>query len=332
MVCLSFTPDLYLVSTVLIGYLFSSEHLIKQYLQTSKQEPIYIEMWNQALEGVRKHLVTYSADANVTVLGELPDGIGGELLPRMEHLACFLPGTIALGATGGLPLEEARKLSTWSVKQESEMALAQELTQTCWGMYKVNPTGLASEITHFRVHTPPLMEAGHVVVPLEHLDDDPHAAWRKDYLVDSHEAQNLQRPETAESLFYMWRITGDERYRVWGWEIFKAFIEHTDIGMAGGFTSLADVTHVPPTKRDNMESFWLVRSRSHFLLVWNVSANHLSRPKLSNTSTSSFPPTTSYPLIGWSSTLERTFSLASNSVNYSRLAGSDRNGIKMGSS
>jgi len=36
-------------------------------------------------------------------------------------------------------------------------------------------------------------------------------------------AHNLLRPETVEALFVLWRTTGDQRYRKWGWEIFQAF-------------------------------------------------------------------------------------------------------------
>jgi mannosyl-oligosaccharide alpha-1,2-mannosidase len=34
---------------------------------------------------------------------------------------------------------------------------------------------------------------------------------------------NLLRPETVESLMYLWRKTGDPKYRDWGWNIFQAF-------------------------------------------------------------------------------------------------------------
>jgi hypothetical protein len=36
-------------------------------------------------------------------------------------------------------------------------------------------------------------------------------------------AHNLLRPETVESIFYMWRFTKDPKYREWGWKIFLAF-------------------------------------------------------------------------------------------------------------
>ena len=235
------------------------EYLIKQYLQTSKEEPIYEELWDEALGGVRKHLITYSKPSQFTVLGERPDGLSKKLSPKMDHLVCFMPGTIALGATGGIPEGEAKKLPNWSVKKEEEMKLARELTQTCWGMYKVMATGLAPEIAHFHVDDPPLAESAPHKAP-ETFDEADDADWRQDFLIKSNDNHNLQRPETVESLFYMWRITGDEMYREWGWEMFKAFVKYTAVDEGGGFTSLSNANVIPPTTKDNMESFWLVSS------------------------------------------------------------------------
>lgn len=39
-------------------------------------------------------------------------------------------------------------------------------------------------------------------------------------------AHNLLRPETVESLFVLWRTTGDVKYRQQGWAIFQAFEKH----------------------------------------------------------------------------------------------------------
>ena len=36
-------------------------------------------------------------------------------------------------------------------------------------------------------------------------------------------SKNVLRPETIESFFYMWRTTGDVKYRQWGWTVFQAF-------------------------------------------------------------------------------------------------------------
>ena len=253
------------------------EYLIKQHLQTG--ESIYLDMWNESLAGVKKHLLAYSKHSHFTVLAERPAGLEGHLLPKMDHLVCFYPGTIALAATGGLPLAEARKLPTWGKQQEEDMTLARELTKTCMAMYRVTATGLAPEIAHFHLDDPPKMYRTEILpsksdMPLETSTQKsegtekeadtkpPPPTWKSDIDIHSGDVHNLQRPETVETLLYMWRITGDIVYREWGWEIFEKFINHTAVADSGGFTSLGDVTRLPPPQRDNMESFWLVSQNS----------------------------------------------------------------------
>ena len=232
------------------------EYLVKQYLQTSGQEPIYLDMWEQALAGIQKHLITTTKHSNLQYVAELPDGVGGRLSPKMDHLVCFLPGSIAIGATGGLTEAEARKLPTWNAEKAKQMKLARELTKTCWGMYRVTETGLAPEIAWFKADSDALKPLpGRASLP---RSKDSKESWQKDYIIKPLDAHNLQRPETVESLFLMWRVTNDPIYRKWGWEIFKAFRKHMVVDDGEGFTSLNDVTKIPPTRRDNMESFWLV--------------------------------------------------------------------------
>ncbi|KAI5306780.1 mannosyl-oligosaccharide alpha-1,2-mannosidase [Ascosphaera pollenicola] len=282
------------------------EYLIKQYLQTNKEEPIYLDMWEEALAGIRKYLVTYTKKASLTIVGERPLGIDGDLSPKMDHLVCFLPGTIALGATGGLPISKARKQPGWSNKQEEEILLARELMKTCWATYLATETGLAGEITYFEIDDPPRMERD--VLP-NHLKKygrktpqsrsastgelpliskpftDP--AWRDDLYIKALDRHNLQRPETVESLFYMYRIMEDDTYRHWGWEMFRSFIKHTavteqvtipdpedgrrvkTVDRIYAFTSLNDVKSVPAQQRDNMESFWLAETLKYFYLLFS---------------------------------------------------------------
>ncbi|KAF2033756.1 hypothetical protein EK21DRAFT_85922 [Setomelanomma holmii] len=241
------------------------EYLIKQHLQTG--EPIYRDMWDESLAGVKKHLLAYTKNSHLTVLAERPGGIEGHLHPKMDHLVCFYPGTIALAATGGLSLSAAKKLPAWGKQQEEDMALARELTKTCMGMYRVTPTGLAPEIAHFELDDPPKMYRTEILPSKSNLDPADET-WKADFNIKPADAHNLQRPETVESLFYMWRITGDEIYREWGWEMFEAFVKHTIVENGGGFTSVGDVREIPPPKRDNMESFWLAETLKYFYLLF----------------------------------------------------------------
>lgn len=106
-------------------------------------------MWDEALEGIKSHLITETRHSKLKFVAELPSGVGGTLSPKMDHLVCFLPGTIALGATQGRTLAEARKSLRWTEHHEEDMKLAAELMKTCWGMYAVTGTGLAPEIAWF---------------------------------------------------------------------------------------------------------------------------------------------------------------------------------------
>lgn len=225
-------------------------------------------MWDQSLAGIQKHLITYSQKANLTVLGERPNGLHEPISPKMDHLVCFMPGTIALGATQGKTLAEARKLPTWGKKQENEIELAKKLMKTCWATYKVTATGLAAEITHFETHDPPAMMADGILTSPETLSSDAEAEWKKDLIIKPADSHNLQRPETVESLFYMWRITNDDIYREWGWEMFSSFVEHTAVDHKGGYTSINDVNSIPTSARDNMESFWLAETLKYFYLLF----------------------------------------------------------------
>ncbi|KAJ4356493.1 mannosyl-oligosaccharide alpha-1,2-mannosidase [Didymosphaeria variabile] len=237
----------------------SREYLIKQYLQTS--EPIYLEMWEQAMKGIQKYLIIPTKHAKLSIVAELPNGVDGGLSPKMDHLVCFLPGSIALGATNGLTEAEARRLPSWNADKAQQMKLARELTKTCWGMYKVTQTGIAPEIVWFSADETMLRSATDRPSSSARSSDS-EATWKKDYNIKPLDAHNLQRPETVESLFIMWRITKDPIYREWGWQIFQAFLEYSTVEFGEGFSSLNDVNKIPPPRRDDMESFWLV-SKTH---------------------------------------------------------------------
>jgi len=238
------------------------------------QEPIYNDMWEQAMDGIKKHLITYSYPSNLTVLGERPQGLDSPISPKMDHLVCFMPGTIALGATGGKTLVEAKRSPNWGARQEAEMELARQLTKTCMGMYKVTATGLAPEIAHFHLHDPPIMMQDRILTSPDTLSPAADAAWKQDYEIKGADAHNLQRPETVETLFYMWRITQDDIYREWGWDMFEAFVKHTAVEGGGGYSSINSVEQIPTTPRDNMESFWLVSL--YFLFSCNKSSQRHS--------------------------------------------------------
>lgn len=224
------------------------EYLLKQYLQTNDQEPVYKAMYDEAMEGVKVHLVQQSEPNKLTFIGELPDGFSGEFSNKMDHLVCFAGGMFALGATEGLPIDAARR-NHWTSTQENDFRMGLELTRTCYEMYAQMPSGLSPEIVHFNT--------------------DP--SKMRDFTVKRNDCHNLQRPETVESLFVLWRITGNPIYRQWGWEIFEAFEKHTRLPGDAGYDSVNNVQTETPTNRDNMESFWLAETLKYLYLLFDDS-------------------------------------------------------------
>lgn len=78
----------------------------------------------------------------------------------------------------------------------------------------------------------------------------------------------IQRPEVVESIFIMYRVTKDPKYRQWGLEIAKA-IERNCKVPTGGYTSLQDV-HNPkfPMPRDKQESFFIAETLKYLYLLF----------------------------------------------------------------
>ena len=133
-------------------------------------------------------------------------------------------------------VRDARLRSRW-------LEVADGIAETCVQMYKQMPSGLMPE--HVTLYSDSSMRSG--------------AGWA---------AHNLQRPETVETLFYMWRLTHDQKYREWAWEPFQQFqakarVEH-------GYTGLTDVTEENGLAKDNrMHSWWLGETLKYLYLTFS---------------------------------------------------------------
>ncbi|KAJ5136158.1 Glycoside hydrolase family 47 [Penicillium atrosanguineum] len=75
------------------------------------------------------------------------------------------------------------------------------------------------------------------------------------------------RPEAIESVFIMFRLTGDSYWRIKGWKMFEAIAKHTRSELA--HAAVKDVTSQKPTQKDTMESFWLAETLKYFYLLFS---------------------------------------------------------------
>eukprot|EP01080_Neovahlkampfia_damariscottae_P004250 gene4250-7587_t len=146
---------------------------------------------------------------------------------KFDHLVCFLAGTLALGS-----LNE---------KRESDLFLAEELANTCYTLYQRSSTGIGPEVVFF--------------------DDD----FQEDYHVKS--SIYLLRPELVESLFILYRITGNITYCDMGWKIFEAIEKHCKT--KSGYSEIKDVNQIPAEKSNGLQSFFLSETLKYLYLLFS---------------------------------------------------------------
>ena len=79
--------------------------------------------------------------------------------------------------------------------------------------------------------------------------------------------KNIQRPETVESLFYLYRKTGDEMYRDQAWVIFQTMRKQYRTS-SGGWQGVKDTTQTPIEGDDKMQSFFLAETLKYLYLIY----------------------------------------------------------------
>lgn len=208
-------------SSVCLYWNSQLEYLLKQYLQTNQTEMEYLQMYQRAIEGIQSTLIyrTLPTDlwfvAAKTALGDIKS--------QMDHSSCFLGGLLALGSSPSTPLPY------WVKKDQRDFLLAQMITRTCVKMHDASPTQLAPEKVEFmqtewlNLSHVDLIEEDVVGVKLAlqqyTASDKYHVALRRrdeplpQMLFPEEGRRSSLGPETVESLFFLWRLTNDEKYR-----------------------------------------------------------------------------------------------------------------------
>ena len=74
----------------------------------------------------------------------------------------------------------------------------------------------------------------------------------KDFIVPPHVHFYILRPETAESLFVLHHLTGEDHYREWAWEIWQSIEKHCRRGV--GYGALRNVHRPSEGVDDRVES------------------------------------------------------------------------------
>lgn len=228
------------------------EYLPKEHQLLGGRVPQYSRMYSEAIKSARKWLirdVNTVPNTNLVAMG-LSNRNAWEA--KLEHLACFSGGMLGLG-------------SKLIASRGEDYDLAQRVTETCWWTYNSSATGIGPEDTVFYRVTD--TDRWNVVTQADGTKrrDGPNG-----YPISGVRRQTRDyrgRPETIESVLYMWRITGDPIWQERGWQMFCSWVTHSMTRV--GFANIHDVTQVPAMLADSMESFVFAETFKYYYLLFS---------------------------------------------------------------
>ncbi|KAI5462556.1 glycoside hydrolase [Mariannaea sp. PMI_226] len=250
------------------------EYLPKMHALLGGLDPEYVQMTIQALDTATAHLLyrpMSPKEEDILMAGNaVVDGDGKiELTAEMQHLTCFLGGTYAL----------AGKL----LEREDLVDLGSRLTMGCVWAYDSFPTNIMPEISELKPC--PSINGSCPWTEIETKEQQLPPGF-----VRARDRRYLLRPEAIESVFYMWRISGEEKWRDAAWRMWEGIANETETEIA--FAVINDVGVKGSSKADSMETFWMAETLKYFYLIFeddkvlslddwvlNTEAHPFKRPK-----------------------------------------------------
>ncbi|KAK7985340.1 glycosyl hydrolase family 47 [Apiospora saccharicola] len=232
------------------------EYLPKMYAITGGLEPMYEKMYRDAMDAVTKHLLfrpmTPDED-DILFTGSVyvSSQNGPELDAEGQHLGCFVgacsawaescstfPNTPRLQRKSpGAALGRTRPSPLASCPRPSPCTPARAWESCAWDEVYWQGTGDKRLPKGFKNTIDP---------------------------------KYILRPEAIESIFLMYRMTGNAEYQEMAWTMFQAIKKATETRIA--FSAISDVTVGKPgqtDKQDSMESFWTSETLKYFYLIFS---------------------------------------------------------------
>ncbi|KPI39352.1 Mannosyl-oligosaccharide 1,2-alpha-mannosidase MNS1 [Cyphellophora attinorum] len=248
------------------------EYLPKEYLLLNGADQSYGLMYERAITTAEEHLffrpmiptnapVLFSGTTSLTEQGH------PSLDPQGQHLTCFTAGMLAIGSK--------------IFDRPNDLHTAKQLLDGCIWAYNATPSGLMPETFHVWDD-----DRYYAAIAARHTDSDEQPSdpsvsdaspvehgkllAKQNGVIPGFTAHGdnryILRPEAIESIFILYRVTGDTAYQEAAWRMWEAIDRATKTKIANA--AIFDVRMKIPLQSDRMESFWLAETLKYFWLVF----------------------------------------------------------------
>ena len=254
------------------------EYLPKQHMLLGGKTMQYKQMYERAIDAAKEYIFFRPLIPDNTTI--LFSGSAGyhvstqkvQSKPQGQHLGCFVGGMVGIGSK--------------IFDRPDELAIARQLVDGCIWAYDSMPTGIMPEVLSMvSCRDPPSCpwdeQEWHNGIPrVSWKDEEKSFANDQEHLeytikrqglvpgiTDIEDRRYILRPEAIESVFILYRMTGDPALLEAAWRMFQAIEKHTRTEIANA--GIKDVTAKEPEKDNRMESFWLAETLKYFYLIFS---------------------------------------------------------------
>lgn len=261
------------------------EYFPKQHLMLGGRSDQYRKMYQTALESAKEHIFfrpLNPENQQLLLPGTLKrqSSIHVRLIPEGQHLTCFAGGMVALAAK--------------AFQQNHDLETARQLVDGCLWAYESMPSGIMPESFYaapckkavddnctwsderwYQAINTPTPTSNTVNGDPEEMEENAKTIIKDARLVPGFtritDSRYMLRPEAIESLFVLYRVTGDQSLQDKAWSMFRAISNATKTAIA--YAGIKDVRQTEPGSEgsliDTMESFWTAETLKYFYLIFS---------------------------------------------------------------
>ncbi|KAF9092233.1 hypothetical protein BGX27_001866 [Mortierella sp. AM989] len=215
------------------------EYLIKEWILLDGKTQIFKDMFLKAVESIKNYMILSpdNGSKDYVIIGQAYSATK-DIEPEMEHLACFMAGSLAMGSK--------------YFDRPDDLVLARKVAEGCYLGYSHSVTGLGPESMKFEKG-----RDGKTIISNPNTFYNPLSS-KKEYIL---------RPETIESLWILYRLTGEKKYQDQAWGIFESIEANCRTKIA--YSGLLDVTR-KGSYDDKMESFFMAETMKYLYLMFST--------------------------------------------------------------